>query len=78
VLALKCLSVYQLTIWTLNYLNSAVLTTLQVKGLNDSSFSAKTYRLGVAAISVSVANPPIGHLHFSQNRVILLVKERKY
>jgi hypothetical protein len=66
VLALKCLSVYQLTIWTLNYLNSAVLTTLQVKSLNDSSFSAGTYRLGVAAVSVSVANPPIGHFELSR------------
>ena len=60
-LALKCLSIYQLAVRTLDDLNSAVLTALQVEGLYDGSLSAKTYRLDVAAVGVSVANPPIGH-----------------
>jgi hypothetical protein len=41
VLALKCLSVDQLTLRTLNYLNSAMLTTLKEQGLNDGSLSAE-------------------------------------
>ena len=53
-LALKCLSVYQLTVRTLNDLNSAVLTALQEEGLYDGGLSAKTYRLDVATVGVSV------------------------
>ena len=60
-LALKCLSVDQLTLRTLNYLNSAMLAALKKQGLNDGSLSAETYRLGIAAVGVLVANPPIGH-----------------
>jgi hypothetical protein len=61
VLALKCLSVDQLTLRTLNYLNSAMLTALKEQGLNDGSLSAETYRLGIAAVGVLVAYPPVGH-----------------
>jgi hypothetical protein len=61
VLALKCLSVDHLTLRTLYYLNSAMLTALKEESLNDSGLSAKTYRLGVAAIGVLVANRPVGH-----------------
>ena len=57
----KRLSVDQLTIRTLNYLNSAMSAALKEEGLNDGSLSAETYQLGVAAVSVLVANPPIGH-----------------
>jgi hypothetical protein len=64
VLALKCLSVYQLAIRTLNYLNSAMSSALQEEGLNDGSLSAETNQLGVAAVGVFVANPPIGHFLF--------------
>jgi hypothetical protein len=62
VLALKCVSVDQLTLRTLNYLNSAMLTALKEECLNDGSLSAETYRLGIAPVGVLVANPPVGHL----------------
>jgi len=60
-LALKCLSVYQLTIWPFDYLNSAVLAPFEIQSLDDSGLSTELGGLDVVAIGVLVANPPIGH-----------------
>jgi hypothetical protein len=60
-LALKCFSVDQLAIWPFDYLNSAMSTTLQEKGLNNCGLSAEACRLGVMTVGVSVADPPVGH-----------------
>jgi hypothetical protein len=61
VLALKCFSVDQFTIRPFKHLNSAVLAPFEIEGLDDSSLSTEKGGLGVVAIGVFVANPPIGH-----------------
>jgi hypothetical protein len=44
-----------------DYLNSAVLPTLQEQGLDDSCLSRQLDGLGIAASRVLGANPPIGY-----------------
>jgi hypothetical protein len=62
VLALERLPVYQLSIWSFDNLNTAVLPTLQENGLDNSSLSRKLGGLGIMPLGVLVTNPPIGHL----------------
>ena len=60
-LPLKCLSVYQLTIWPFNYLNRQCCRRSRYKAGQSQPLYKDGYRLGVAAVAVFMANPPIGH-----------------
>jgi hypothetical protein len=62
VLALKRLSIDQLTVWALDYLDAAISAPLQKQRLDDGGLSIEFGGLGIASVGVPVTNPPIGHL----------------